>query len=173
MSDVSRAIASIPAHFYWLMGKGRTRPSEPLYAVQVIDPESGIAIAEAEAEQLAEAIDAAVKQLNISCPSLLGDTAPRVSLLTERTYDDETRHSAEQAMPPPQPLAPQCCAGADPSGLASAHGGDPDGEAKETVNRSSILDEAGKTPVRDRPGHDRQVAVTDPIAKPHRPEGES
>lgn len=63
MSDVSRAIASIPAHFYWLMGKGRTRPSEPLYAVQVIDPESGIAIAEAEAEQLVDAINAAIERL--------------------------------------------------------------------------------------------------------------
>lgn len=58
-----RAVASIPPNIYWLMGKGRTRPKEPLYAVQLIDPESGVAIAEAEAEQLAEAIDAAVKLL--------------------------------------------------------------------------------------------------------------
>lgn len=61
---VSHAIASIPAHLYWLMGKGRTRPTEPLYAVQLIDPESGIAIVETEAEQLADAINAAVEQLN-------------------------------------------------------------------------------------------------------------
>lgn len=60
---VSQALARIPAHLYWLMGKGRTRPSEPLYGVQLIDPESGVAIAEAEAEQLVDAIDAAVKQL--------------------------------------------------------------------------------------------------------------
>lgn len=57
------AIASIPPHLYWLIGKGRTRPAEPFYAVQLIDPESGIAIAEAEAEQLADAINAAVEKL--------------------------------------------------------------------------------------------------------------
>lgn len=62
--DLSRAIASIPQHLYWLIGKGRTRPKEPLYAVQLIDPESGIAIVETEAEQLADAINAAVKKLN-------------------------------------------------------------------------------------------------------------
>ncbi|MCK1568963.1 hypothetical protein IVB08_34460 [Bradyrhizobium sp. 173] len=60
---VSHAISSIPAHLYWLMGKGRTRPTEPLYAVQLIDPESGIAIAEAEAEQLVDAINAAIERL--------------------------------------------------------------------------------------------------------------
>lgn len=63
---VSHALASIPAHLYWLIGKGRTRPSEPLYAVQLIDPESGVAIAEAEAEQLVDAISAAIKQLTTS-----------------------------------------------------------------------------------------------------------
>ncbi|MES5483595.1 hypothetical protein QMZ05_12625 [Bradyrhizobium sp. INPA03-11B] len=60
---LSRAIASVPSNLYWMMGKGRIRPKEPLYAVQLIDPESGIAIAEAEAEQLADAIDSAVKLL--------------------------------------------------------------------------------------------------------------
>lgn len=63
---MSEAIASIPAHLYWLMGKGRTRPSEPLYAVQLVDPESGVAIVETEAEHLADAINAAVGQLNTS-----------------------------------------------------------------------------------------------------------
>ncbi|MCK1503093.1 hypothetical protein [Bradyrhizobium sp. 188] len=66
MSDVSRAIASIPAHFYWLMGKGRTRPSEPLYSVQLIDAESGVAVVETEGEDLADTICAAVEQLNTS-----------------------------------------------------------------------------------------------------------
>ncbi|MDX3971139.1 MAG: hypothetical protein QHD01_31725 [Bradyrhizobium sp.] len=66
--NVSRALGSIPDHLYWLMGKGRTRPAEPLYAVQLIDPESGIAIAEAEAEQLGDAIAAAVKKLNSAEP---------------------------------------------------------------------------------------------------------
>lgn len=57
------AIASIPPSFYWLMGKGRTRPDEPLYAIQLIDPESGVAIVETEAEELADVINAAVKKL--------------------------------------------------------------------------------------------------------------
>ncbi len=56
-------LAAIPDHLYWLMGKGRTRPAESLYAVQLIDPESGIAIAEAEAEHLADAVAAAIKKL--------------------------------------------------------------------------------------------------------------
>lgn len=63
---VARAIASIPKTVNWLMGSGRTRPGEPLYAIQLIDPESGIAIVETEAEQLADAINAAVEQLNTS-----------------------------------------------------------------------------------------------------------
>lgn len=63
---LSCALASIPAHLYWIAGKGRTRPSEPLYGVQLIDRESGIAIAEGEAEQLVDAIVAAVKRLPFS-----------------------------------------------------------------------------------------------------------
>lgn len=63
---VSRAIASIPDQFYWLMGKGRTRPSEPLYAVQLIDAESGVAVVETEGEDLAGTIRAAVELLHAS-----------------------------------------------------------------------------------------------------------
>ncbi|MCK1693704.1 hypothetical protein [Bradyrhizobium sp. 144] len=66
VQTVSHAIASIPVHLYWLIGKGRTRPTEPLYAVQLIDAESGIAIVETEAEQLVDAINAAVARLNTS-----------------------------------------------------------------------------------------------------------
>jgi hypothetical protein len=62
---VDRAIAGIPDHLYWLMGKGRTRPREPLYGVQLIDAESGIAIVEAEAEDLAEAIKTAVERMSM------------------------------------------------------------------------------------------------------------
>ena len=63
---LSRAIASIPPNLYWMMGKGRIRPKEPLYAIQLIDPESDIAVVETEAEELADAIDAAVKKLGAS-----------------------------------------------------------------------------------------------------------
>jgi hypothetical protein len=62
-SDIS-AIAAIPSGLYWLIGKGRTRPSEPLYGIQLIDPESDVVVAEAEAEQLADAINAAVAKLS-------------------------------------------------------------------------------------------------------------
>lgn len=61
---VADAIASIPDRVYWLIGKGRTRPTEPLYAIQLIDPESGVAIIETEGEDLAETIGAAVEKLS-------------------------------------------------------------------------------------------------------------
>lgn len=51
---------NIPDHLFWLIGKGRTRPTEPLYACQIIDPESGVAIAEAEHEELDQAVAKAV-----------------------------------------------------------------------------------------------------------------
>jgi hypothetical protein len=54
---------AIPDHLYWLIGKGRNRPTEPLFAVQLIDPESGIAIVEKEAETLGAAIAAAIEAL--------------------------------------------------------------------------------------------------------------
>lgn len=60
--NLEHAIASIPDHFYWLIGKGRTRPSEPLYAIQLVDPESGIAVIETEGENLIDTIQAAIKQ---------------------------------------------------------------------------------------------------------------
>lgn len=163
MSDVARAIASIPAHLYWLVGKGRTRPSEPLYAIQLIDPESGVAIAEAEAEQLVDAIDAAVAKLTASNPSLFGDKAPPARLPTERSFDD-----AEGAECSRQPLAAHHRVGTDPSGLASVNGGEPDGKTKETANQSGDLDAAGKAAVSDRPEGDGQMALTDAKAWPER-----
>lgn len=52
----------IPSHLFWMAGKGRLTPSEPLYAVQLIDPESGVAIAIAEAETLDEAVCAVLSK---------------------------------------------------------------------------------------------------------------
>jgi hypothetical protein len=63
INAATSAIASIPASLFWLIGKGRTSPTEPLYAVQLIDPESGVAIVETEGEELAGTINAAVEQL--------------------------------------------------------------------------------------------------------------
>jgi hypothetical protein len=60
---VSRAVNSIPDRVYWLIGSGRTKPTEPLYAIQLIDPESGVAIIETEGEDLAATISDAVEQL--------------------------------------------------------------------------------------------------------------
>lgn len=55
------ALDRIPPHLFWMAGKGRLKPSEPLYAVQLIDPESGVEIAIAEAETLDDAVSAALK----------------------------------------------------------------------------------------------------------------
>jgi hypothetical protein len=57
------SIGAIPEHLYWLIGKGRTKPSEPIYGAQFIDPESGIAIAEGEGETFDEAIAAALRAM--------------------------------------------------------------------------------------------------------------
>lgn len=66
---IADAIASIPDRVYWLIGKGRTRPTEPLYAIQLIDPESGVAIVETEGEDLAETISASVEKLSMLQPA--------------------------------------------------------------------------------------------------------
>lgn len=50
--DLSKAINSIPPTVFWMMGKGRIRANEPLYGVQLLDPESGVAVAWAESESL-------------------------------------------------------------------------------------------------------------------------
>lgn len=56
-----QALEKIPAYLYWLIGKGRTRPDEPLYAVQLLDPVTHAVVAEAEAERLRFAIEIAVE----------------------------------------------------------------------------------------------------------------
>jgi len=61
--SIMQAIAAIPNNLYWLIGKGRTRPSEPLYGIQILDPESNVAIAEGEADDVAGAVTNALKKL--------------------------------------------------------------------------------------------------------------
>lgn len=61
---LGRAIGQIPSKLYWLLGKGKTRPDEPLYAAQLLDRATGAILAEAEADDLADAIAAAVAKLN-------------------------------------------------------------------------------------------------------------
>lgn len=56
-------VQQIPPNLFWIIGKGRNRPSEPLFAVQLLDPETRIAVAEAEHEDLDQAIALAVASL--------------------------------------------------------------------------------------------------------------
>ena len=51
----------LPNDLYWLIGKGKTRPDEPLYGVQLLEPGSLKIIAEAEHDDLTEAIAAAIR----------------------------------------------------------------------------------------------------------------
>lgn len=53
---IGAAVESIPDKFYWLIGKGRVRAAEPLYAVQILSRETGEIIAESEHDNLAECI---------------------------------------------------------------------------------------------------------------------
>lgn len=46
--SIGGAMTLIHPTFYWLMAKGKIKPNEPLYAVQIIDAESGIAVVEVE-----------------------------------------------------------------------------------------------------------------------------
>lgn len=58
---VDQAIASIPHDLNWLIGKGKTRPDEPPFGVQLL---RGLkVVAETEGDDLAETIAAAVKQV--------------------------------------------------------------------------------------------------------------
>jgi hypothetical protein len=61
--SADEAIASIPSDLYWLIGKGRDRPDEPLFAVQLINPESDSVISEAEGDSVAEVVALAIGQL--------------------------------------------------------------------------------------------------------------
>ncbi len=63
--------AAIPENFFWMAAKGRLKPSEPLYAVQLIDAESGVHVTAAEAETLEGAIAAALDALAASKASAL------------------------------------------------------------------------------------------------------
>lgn len=48
-ASVDCALTLIPDGMWWLIGKGRTRPDEPLYGVQILDGERVVAEAETEA----------------------------------------------------------------------------------------------------------------------------
>ena len=50
--SIDAAMTLLYPGLYWMMAKGRLKPSEPLYAAQIIDAESGIAVTEAEHNSL-------------------------------------------------------------------------------------------------------------------------
>lgn len=60
-STVEAALAAIPENVYWLLAKGRLRPQEPLYAIQLLKPGTEEVIAEAEGNSIQECVEAALK----------------------------------------------------------------------------------------------------------------
>ncbi len=54
--DLAELIAAIPARYYWIAGKGRARPDEPLYGIQILDAETIDIVAEAEADTLEDSV---------------------------------------------------------------------------------------------------------------------
>ena len=59
---IEKAFASFPPHLNWMVGKGKLRPEEPLYAVQILDGTT--IIAESEHDDLATAIRLAVEAIH-------------------------------------------------------------------------------------------------------------
>jgi len=49
-ASLDAAMTLVPADAYWIFGKGRTRPDEPLFGFQILDPATNDVIAEAEHE---------------------------------------------------------------------------------------------------------------------------
>jgi len=94
--------AAIPENYYWMAAKGRLKPSEPLYAVQIIDAESGIAVTAAEAETLEEAIAIALRAL--AQASMVGIEAAGVDVVQiwHNLPQSKRREVAAQFGVPPQ-----------------------------------------------------------------------
>jgi hypothetical protein len=62
-ANLQHAINSIPDGLFWLIGKGKVRADEPLYAIQIMDQQRRV-LAEAEDDSLIEAISMALNSLN-------------------------------------------------------------------------------------------------------------
>ncbi|MCK1503889.1 hypothetical protein [Bradyrhizobium sp. 18] len=60
---LAELVAAIPAQYFWIAGKGRIKPSEPLYAIRILDAETDEVVAQAEADTLEDAIAHALKSL--------------------------------------------------------------------------------------------------------------
>ncbi|WP_409188398.1 hypothetical protein [Bradyrhizobium sp. RDM4] len=61
--NVDALIAEIPADLYWHIAKGKLRPDEPLYACHIVNPNNEEVIAEAEHDDLMQAVALAVRSL--------------------------------------------------------------------------------------------------------------
>lgn len=59
--DLAELIAAIPSRFYWIAGRGRERATEPLYAIQILDPETRAVVAQGEAETLEDSVAKALQ----------------------------------------------------------------------------------------------------------------
>lgn len=66
-TTIAAALATIPQEYFWLIGKGRVRSDEPLYAVQIMRPATNDVIAEAEHDDLPTCIAMAVAKLPPAC----------------------------------------------------------------------------------------------------------
>lgn len=62
----SDALSLISPQFYWLTGKGRNSPKEPLYAIQIIDAETRATVAQSESDLLEGCICAAALRARAS-----------------------------------------------------------------------------------------------------------
>jgi hypothetical protein len=55
-------LAKLPGNLYWLLAKGRTRPDEPLWGLQITN-QNGSPIAEAEGDHPADVVRLAASRL--------------------------------------------------------------------------------------------------------------
>lgn len=61
-ANLQHALNSIPEGLFWLIGKGKISPDEPLYAIQIMDQQRNI-LAEGEDDNLIEAIRMALRDV--------------------------------------------------------------------------------------------------------------
>lgn len=90
-ASIDAALTLIPDGMWWLIGKGRTRPDEPLYGVQILDGERVVAEAETEASAALAICAAALRARAVGKDSLRTEH-PQVFLA----------HGPDSERPPPQ-----------------------------------------------------------------------
>lgn len=63
MDEIQHALNSIPDELFWVIGKGKIRADEPMYAIQLMDQQRNI-LAEAEDDSLIDAIRLALSAVH-------------------------------------------------------------------------------------------------------------